>query len=293
MVFQSYALFPHMTALANVMAAMGHLPPAERERRARGILELVHLAGLETRRPAELSGGEQQRVAVARALAREPKVLLLDEPFSAVDKTTRQRLYGEIAELRRVLNMPVVLVTHDLDEADMLADRMAVLHRGRILQTGTPEDITTRPVSAEVAGLVNLRNVFSGIVSSHCAETQRTLIDWAGMTVAAAARPGSADAAPPPVGRRVSWAIPDGFIVLHRRDRAPHGDENPVVGRVETLLIIGQTAQVTLRPGTQPDLALYFSLPLRVARRNGIAPGSEVTVSLLAEGVHLMPANSD
>jgi molybdate transport system ATP-binding protein len=189
MVFQSYGLFPHMTALGNVMAAMGHVEPGMRGARAQGLLDLVHLGGLEERRPAELSGGQQQRVAVARALAREPKVLLLDEPFSAVDKATRQRLYREIAELRRVLNMPVVLVTHDLDEAIMLADRMAVLYRGRTLQIGTPDEVTTRPVSAEVARLVDLRNLFEGTVAGHEPERARTLIDWAGRRIEAAARP--------------------------------------------------------------------------------------------------------
>jgi molybdate transport system ATP-binding protein len=285
MVFQNYALFPHMTALANVVAAMAHVDPREREARARAVLERVHLAGLEDRRPAELSGGQQQRVAVARALAREPAVLLLDEPFSAVDKTTRQRLYREIAELRRGLDMPVVLVTHDLDEAVMLADRMVVLHRGRTLQAGTPEEVTTRPVSAEVARLVDLRNVFDGAVTAHLDGGRRTAIAWAGLAIEAAGRPDI------PVGTRLSWVVPDGFVVLHRRDRPSRGEhENPVPGRVEAVLAIGQTAQVTLRPHGDPSLPLHFSVPLHVARRNAVSPGVEAVVSLLAEGIHLMPA---
>jgi molybdate transport system ATP-binding protein len=283
MVFQSYGLFPHMTALGNVMAAMGHVERGERGPRASGLLDLVHLGGLESRRPAELSGGQQQRVAVARALAREPKVLLLDEPFSAVDKATRQRLYREIAELRRGLNMPVVLVTHDLDEAIMLADRMAVLYRGRTLQIGTPEDVTTKPVSAEVARLVDLRNLFEGTVASHDAKTRHTLIDWAGMRIEAAARPDL------PLGTRVSWVIPDGFVVLHRRDRPSRGEhENPVSGTVDAVLVIAQTAHVTVRPHADPSLPIHFSVPLHVARRNGIERGVEAAVSLLAEGIHLM-----
>ena len=116
-VFQHYALFPHLTALDNVMQAMGHLPSAERRERARRLLERTNLSGLEDRRPARLSGGQQQRVAVARALARDPKVLLLDEPFSAVDQVTREKLHEELATLRRELRIPIVLVTHALDEA--------------------------------------------------------------------------------------------------------------------------------------------------------------------------------
>jgi molybdate transport system ATP-binding protein len=118
-VFQNYALFPHMTAAQNVMAAMDRPDRAEAER----ILDLVNLHGLAERKPAQLSGGQQQRVAVARALARRPQALLLDEPFSAVDRATREKLHGEIIALRAHLAMPVVLVTHDVNEAQLLADR--------------------------------------------------------------------------------------------------------------------------------------------------------------------------
>ncbi len=286
MVFQSYALFPHLTAAQNLMAAMGHVPRAEWRARAERLLALVHLDGLEARRPAELSGGQQQRVAVARALAREPAVLLLDEPFSAVDKATRQRLYREIAELRRVLDMPVVLVTHDLDEALMLADRMVVLSRGRTLQTGTPETVTTRPASPEVARLVDLRNLFEAEVAAQTAEATR--LDWSGLRLEAKRHP---ELAP---GSRVAWVVPDGFVVLHRRDRPSRGEhENPVEGRIDSLLVTGQTAQLTLRPDHDDRWPLHFSVPLHVARRNAIEPGIEAAVSLLAQGIHLMPGGSD
>ncbi len=133
-VFQSYALFPHLTALGNVEAALTHRPRGQREARARELLALMHLDGLETRKPGALSGGEQQRVALARALAREPRVLLLDEPLSAVDRRTRRQLRGELAALRSAVPIPIVLVTHDLDEAIALADRLIVMDRGEILQ---------------------------------------------------------------------------------------------------------------------------------------------------------------
>ncbi len=157
--FQSYALFPHMTALRNVIAALGHRPRREREAKARELLALVRLQGLENRRPASLSGGEQQRVAVARALAREPAVLLLDEPFSAVDRRTRRKLHAELAELRKAVNIPIVLVTHDLEEAVSLADRMTVLDGGETLQTGKPSELVNAPASARVADALDLSNV--------------------------------------------------------------------------------------------------------------------------------------
>jgi molybdate transport system ATP-binding protein len=156
MVFQSYALFPHLTAIENVMEALGDLPAGERRERARGLLARVHLDGLEERKPAALSGGQQQRVAVARALARRPNVLLLDEPFSAVDRVTRRKLRRELIELRRELSMPVILVTHDLDDVVRLADRMCVLSGGKILQTGAVEEVMVHPASATVAELLDL-----------------------------------------------------------------------------------------------------------------------------------------
>lgn len=282
-VFQSYALFPHKSALGNLMAAMGHLPAERRASRAMELMELMHLAGLEQRRPAELSGGQQQRVALARALARDPSVLLLDEPFSAVDKSTRQRLYREIAQLRNVLNMPVVLVTHDLDEARMLADRMSVLHLGRTLQAGTPEEVTNRPDSPAVARLVEVRNLFPARVGAHEHANGKTMVDWSGLMLETRLRPEL------PAGSLVSLAVPDGFVVLHRRDRPSRGEhENPVSGEIDLLLELGQVAQVTLRPRHDPEWPLHFSVPLHVARRNGLAEGVEATVSLLADGIHLM-----
>jgi molybdate transport system ATP-binding protein len=156
LVFQSFALFPHMTALGNVMAALGHRRPEERETVARALLDQVHLHGLDARRPAELSGGQQQRVAIARALAREPLVLLLDEPFSAVDRPTRRKLHFELAELRKAVRIPIVLVTHDVTDAATLADRICVLDKGETLQSGRPADLIAAPANARVAEALDL-----------------------------------------------------------------------------------------------------------------------------------------
>jgi molybdate transport system ATP-binding protein len=148
--FQSYALFPHRTALRNLMLAM----PEPDEDQARELLAAVHLEGLEDRRPHQLSGGQQQRVALARALARSPRLLLLDEPFSAVDRPTRRALVATIAQLRTRLRMPTILVTHDIDDAATLADRIAVLEAGRIVQQGPTSRVMANPGSASIAELV-------------------------------------------------------------------------------------------------------------------------------------------
>ncbi len=285
-VFQNYALFPHLSALHNVMEAMLELPPAERERRARDVLARVRLAGLENRVPAALSGGQQQRVAVARALAREPRVLLLDEPFSAVDRATRQRLYRELAELRRTLAMPVILVTHDLDEALMLADRLCVLHQGRTLQSGDPYAVMTHPQTVEVAQLVGLRNVFRAGVVAHDMARGVTVIEWRKHRLDARLQPEFA------VGQQVTWTIPQGHIVLHRRDRPSRGErENPVSGTVLEYLPLGENVALSVTVNSPDRPPLFLTVPTHTARRNGIAQGVEIGVSLLAEGIHLMPAD--
>ena len=147
LVFQEHALFPHLSALDNVATALLDLPRAERRDRAASLLARVHLEGLETRKPAQLSGGQRQRVAIARALAREPHVLLLDEPFSAVDRRTRVHLYEEIVALRQGLSIPMLLVTHDVDEVSKLADRLCVLDQGEARATGTPREVLADPVA--------------------------------------------------------------------------------------------------------------------------------------------------
>jgi molybdate transport system ATP-binding protein len=130
-VFQDYALFPHLTAVGNVVTALGHLPDAQRRGRAEALLDLVHLSQHRDRRPGGLSGGERQRVAVARALARDPAVLLLDEPFSAVDRATRRHLQDEIDQIQRALNIPMILVTHDAEDVRRLATHEMLLDAGR------------------------------------------------------------------------------------------------------------------------------------------------------------------
>jgi len=283
LVFQSYALFPHMTALANVALAVRDRSAGPREAAARRWLERVNLKGLEERRPAALSGGQQQRVAMARALARDPAVLLLDEPFSAVDLVTRRRLHRELAELRSSLAMPVVLVTHDLEEAMILADRMTVLHHGRTLQTAPPAELMARPATPLVARLVDHRNIFEGEVMGHEPGAGRTWLLWRGRRLEARLQTGFAP------GSRVSWLIPPASVLLHRRDRPSRGErENPVEATVVSATPLGEQTHVTARMAADAD-RLAFSLSTHAARRNRIAAGAAIRVSLLADAIHLMP----
>jgi molybdate transport system ATP-binding protein len=144
-VFQSYALFPHMTAAGNVREAMPGTPSADRQGQALALLAQVGLEGLATRRPAQLSGGQQQRVALARALARSPEVLLLDEPFSAVDHPTRRTLHGLLRTLREQTDVPVILVTHDIEDAARVADTLCFVRAGRAVETGPTRRLLDDP----------------------------------------------------------------------------------------------------------------------------------------------------
>jgi molybdate transport system ATP-binding protein len=163
-----------------VMAAMVHRAAAVRESEARRLLALVNLSGLDDRKPGALSGGQQQRVAVARALAREPAVLLLDEPFSAVDRTTRERLYDEIRQLRAHLAMPTVLVTHDLEEARLLADRMVVIEHGRVVRSGETGDVLFDPAALRAMGIRDVGSSLPALIEAQEADSLTRLSTPAG-----------------------------------------------------------------------------------------------------------------
>jgi len=167
MVFQNYALWPHMTIFENVAYGLRlqKVPPGEIQRRVRKVLELVEigsLADVESRKPAALSGGQQQRVALARALVVEPKVLLMDEPLSNLDAKVRQRLRGELRRLQRQVGITAIYVTHDQEEALALADTVVLMDQGRIVQTGSPQDIYLRPTTAFAAEFLGVSNQLEG-----------------------------------------------------------------------------------------------------------------------------------
>jgi ABC-type sulfate/molybdate transport systems ATPase subunit len=161
-VVQDPTLFPHLTVEENVL--IGVEESAAARQRQRELEEVLHIERLGPRRPHELSGGQQQRVALARALVRPTEVLLLDEPFSALDEELRQGLRGELVRLQRSLGVPIVFVTHDLREAHLIADRIAVMDEGRVLQLAPREVVFREPASRRVAELTGVRNLFEGTI---------------------------------------------------------------------------------------------------------------------------------
>jgi iron(III) transport system ATP-binding protein len=172
MVFQDYALFPHLTVEANIAFGLSRRPRDERDALTRGTLELVGLQHKAGRYPHELSGGERQRVALARALAPEPEVVLLDEPFSSLDATLRADLRREVELILRDAEATALLVTHDQEEALSLADRLAVMREGRIVQVGAPEEVYGRPASRWAAQFVGEVNVLAGVAREGGVETE-------------------------------------------------------------------------------------------------------------------------
>ncbi len=168
-VFQHYALFPHMNVFQNVAFGleMQHFPREAIRRRVAEALELVHLTGLENRRPRQLSGGQQQRVALARALVNQPKVLLLDEPLGALDLKLRKAMQVELKNLQHQLGITFIYVTHDQEEALTMSDRIAVMQEGKILQIGQPQEIYETPRSLFVADFIGETNFIPGKVTKN------------------------------------------------------------------------------------------------------------------------------
>lgn len=166
LMFQDYALFPHMNVFDNIAFGlrMQNLEPDEINARTMRTLELVHMKKFAERNVTDLSGGEQQRVALARTLAPEPHLIMLDEPLGALDRTLRTKLSDELRYLLQQIDIPVIYVTHDQDEAFAIADRILVLHEGHIIQSGKPSDVYSQPISLWLASFFGLQNHIAGEV---------------------------------------------------------------------------------------------------------------------------------
>ena len=168
MVFQNYALFPHMSVARNVAypLAMRRMAKAEIAKRVAEALEMVELAGMAERLPKQLSGGQQQRVALARATVFQPRLLLLDEPFGALDRKLREQMQLEVRRLQRRLGLTTLFITHDQEEALVMSDRIAVMDKGRLQQVGLPHEIYEAPANPFIADFIGESNIFAGVVEA-------------------------------------------------------------------------------------------------------------------------------
>lgn len=278
MVFQNYALFPHLTVFENIRLAFSK--QQQNLDKVDDLLARVHLTGLAQRYPNQLSGGQQQRVAIARALAREPDVLLLDEPFSAVDRVTRRKLYLELNSLRRSLDMPIVLVTHDLDEAAMLADTMTVIHHGKTLQQGTPEQLMYQPDNVAVAKQVDVRNLFEGQIIKL---DDRYQLRWHDVTLELDQIDDIENQ------QNVAWIISPAKVILHQRVRPSRGEqENPVTGQIVEMLTLRGITTVLVALKKANNLLIQMDVSKHVAERNSLEKGQQITMSIIASAIHIM-----
>lgn len=177
LVFQDYALFPHLNVNENVAFGlkMRRLSQDEITKRVANSLNMVNLSGFGLRRVTDLSGGEQQRVALARALAIRPRLLMFDEPLGALDRTLREDLLNELRSILRQTRIPAIYVTHDQEEAFTIADRVLILHDGKIVREGSPADVWANPESAFVAGFLGLGNILEGEVKSEKGKVETRL----------------------------------------------------------------------------------------------------------------------
>lgn len=212
-VFQNAALLPHLTARANVEFALPRLSRSERRARATALLEKFGVAHTAERLPRAVSGGEAQRVALARALASDPQMLLLDEPLSALDEATKLGIIEDLRRVNRELRLPVLYVTHSQEEAYAMGERAVVYERGRVVAAGTPAEVFRSPVSAGVARLAGVENVFEATVEERSAETGTTVVKITDSLTGASCRvevPLSRHAE----GERLRVAVPSGDILL-------------------------------------------------------------------------------
>ena len=272
--FQQYALFPHLTALENVSIPLFNSVTGLTDKKILAFqwLERMGIAELANRMPNQLSGGQQQRVALARALARSPQILLLDEPFSAIDAPTRQGLYKTLAELRRDLNIPILLVTHDLREADLLADRITVIDQGVGLQTAPPQVIFERPRNSRVAELVGINNKFEGIFSAG-------KLSWQGcnriFTVV--------DKGKIPPGTSVAWVLPANSLSLHADSHS-----RTMQAVVEQISTLGQIAVIQLRT-LEGNHVITWEASAAEVKRLGLELGKMTHLEIDSTKIHIMP----
>jgi ABC-type Fe3+/spermidine/putrescine transport system ATPase subunit len=283
---QQYALFPHLTVADNIGFGLLHLSRQERHRRVAELIDLFSLQELVRRRPRQLSGGQQQRVALARALAVRPRLLLLDEPFAALDMSLRSTLRQELMQVQARSGITMLMVTHDLADVFTLGQRIIVYDGGRVIQQGTRDDVFFRPAHRRVAEFVQTGNILPAVVDRQ--ESGTLWLRWQGHSLAAA--PLALEAGTP-----VYICIRPSQILIVRADRA-------AARRRENLLevtVVGQDIQAEmytlyLRLDDSPaayDLQLV--LPGYVYYRLELAGRQRCTVELQRQAMHVIPRLSE
>jgi molybdate transport system ATP-binding protein len=231
-----------MNVRKNIECGLKDWKKEDREKRVMEMLNLIHIEELETRYPSQLSGGQKQRVALARALAPKPGILLLDEPFSALDMEIRTELAEKIKNLQSKIGIPLLFITHNLEEAFLLADRILILHGGKAQQFGTPEEIFYHPENLRVAELIGISNVFDdAYVEEHDEESKSTVLKSGDMRIKIRSQSFKA-------GDKVSWGIHPENITLLSPDSGSEGQEDNIYSAyVQSIINKGPKKRITLK----------------------------------------------
>jgi len=279
---QHYALFPHLTTEKNIGFGLIDLSQRERKQRVSELVALFGLHGLEQRRPQGLSGGQQQRVALARALAMQPRLLLLDEPFAALDVNLRQALRQELAQVQARSGITVLMVTHDLNDAFAIGQRVIVYDAGQVIQQGTREDVFFRPATRRVAEFVGTRNILPAVVERN--EGQTLWLRWQEHPLAALAtslKPGT----PVYVCIRPTQVL---LVPPERRDEKER--ENLFSGSIVSEQMLSETYILQLRlDQSEAAYDLEITLPGYVYHRLALERQKRVTIELRRQTLHVIP----
>ena len=296
-VVQDLALFPHLTVAENIAFGLYAWPREAQRERVAELVELLGLQGLEARLPSAISGGQQQRVALGRALAARPRVLLLDEPFNAVDAPIRNALRREVARLRRQLGLVAVFVTHDLQEAYALADQIAVYDEGAVLQSGPRDAVFRRPASVRVAQLLDARNIVEGRVVGRTEAFIELETPWFRGRARPDADPSAGSGQTLAPGATAALSIRPEHVILLRRDR-PHANDLDTTLDVELVdeLATGNNHRLFLRvvgPGGPTDCVLEADVSAHPYQVMGVASRRDWRVALTLDETVAIPVAGD
>lgn len=278
---QQYALFPHLTVRENIAYGLHRLPREARRVRVEELLDRMRLGDRADRRPHELSGGQQQRAALARALAPSPEMLLMDEPFAALEESLRVELREEVRRLQSQDRIPVLLVTHNLEEAYSLADRLVVFLGGRVVQVGPREDVFRHPATPEVARLMGMLNVIDGVVEA--SEAKGVVLRWQGVHLRAAESSSVGAGGTARVGMR-----PEELMIL-REAPVPSLGENLLPGIVTADRPQGYDHLLSFQVDQAGELTIRIPHP--VVMRLQIQVGSRRVVAIRPEAIHVFASS--
>lgn len=281
-VFQDYALFPHLTVEENILFGLKVRGKKIDQKDLDQLLELLELEELIHRFPRQLSGGQQQRVALARALVIQPRLLLLDEPFSALDAQLRHTLQRELKSLQKQLGITTICVTHDQGEAYTLGDRVAILHQGKIIRLGKPREIFSSPKSKLIADFLGTENVYQGKILQHIPESKELQIGLGNHCLCACN-----GHALPNEEETFFWIKPQEVVISKPNGLKGIDKKNILSGKIKDVIHLPLYIKIYIDIGGDLE-DLVVNSPLNLLQDEGIAAGAPVEVAFTKESIEIL-----